>query len=153
MKESSRKGNYEGYGYESAYKAYDVPDDLREYYQEFNLAKIRANSWLRENNIPIQLSFKPDREYDVTRLRSNMSLYVSYVLPTNALYRIGRVKLTNNQIKLKCFRDDILKMTLKQYKKAMRNEITAPALQQAIEDSKLRAEADKAYELAYQSNL
>ena len=152
MKKKTLRPTYvpAGYGYESAYKAYDVPDDLREYYQEFNLQKIRANRWFRDQDIPLLLRFRPCGEYRVDSVWSNMTLELNYILPTGGLYRFHNWKLSKNEIKLKCFRNELLRMSFKPYSMAMQH---SAHLLQVIKDCELRVEADKAYELAYQSNL
>ena len=156
MENNSSNGKYDcprgyaPYGYQSSYKAVDVPEEMREYYQEFNKQKMYANSWFRKNNVPLLLKFKPNGEYRIDSVWSNMRLELTYVLPTGALYGIHSWNLSKNEIKLKCFRNELLRMSFEPYSINLQNNAR---LREVIKECEGRVEADRAYELAYESNL
>ena len=101
------------YDYTSAYKAPDVPEELRGYYHEFSIQKTLANKWLAANDIPLVISFKPKGEFIEESTDSNMELHVFYLIGDGKWYRIGKRPLSKNRIRIDCHRNAILKMTLK----------------------------------------
>ena len=132
----------ENYDYSSAYKAEDVPFELRGYYQEYSIAKTRANKWLAANGIPLLVSFKPIGEYDDDALHSNMALYVSYLLPNKAIYRFHELRLSKNQIRLNCFWNEIALRALYSWDNSDSQE-------HILSIAKEIEEVEAAYEAAY----
>lgn len=128
--------------YSSAYKAEDVSEELRGYYQEFSIAKTRANQWLTKNGIPLSVRFKPNGEFEEDSIQSNMELHVFYLLDDVKQYRIANLSLSKNSIRIDCHRNKIIMMVLKTWDD-YRNKDVVEGI------AKEKREANAAYEAAY----
>lgn len=127
------------YGFSSAYKANDVPEPLRGYYEDFNIAKSKANKWFAEKDIPILLTFKPYEDYDATKRKTNMFLDVKHLLPDSTVITVARWNPNPNQIMLKCHWQAVAMHALKLYDKHVQARV--------LENP--RYEAAMAYAMAY----
>ena len=126
------------YGFNSAYKALDVPREMRDYYEDYNLAKSEANRWFAKEDIPLLLRFRPAGEYVEKSLMSNMTLQLFYILPDSSQHHIITIPCSKNQIKLNAHWRELAKWSLKIWDTFEHKDSVYQ-----------RAKAAKAYAMAY----